>query len=351
MLISHIRQLTPETLTGILQHNGILEKGASVSEMRVQESRPTTTGHVYFLRVQYRDYRSLKRAPNRIFVKITREGLDFASRETTFYGDIAPEMQSRFAAADLVFPVCYDAFYDDARKQAHFLLEDLSDGFRPSSDGQPPSKVHREKMMERLATFHAYWWGHPDLKKHTPAYDETALDNLVIQYQAAFERFRPVMQHKLPANYMALLHQIATKLPAKRRETMLKGLNLTMIHRDAHPGNFLYSFNNVKLIDWQSWRTDSGLDDVAYLIAGHFPEPVQKLETRNLLQKYFNTLQKAKIQSYTWDDCQYDYLASLARCAGFLMVAWKPEQTDFTKGQRILKILDEMGGLKIFANA
>ena len=98
MLITHIRQLTPETLTAILQHNGILEKGASVSDLRVQESRESTTGHVHFLRVQYRDYRSLKRAPNRIFMKITRAGLNYASRETTFYETVAPEMQARFAA-------------------------------------------------------------------------------------------------------------------------------------------------------------------------------------------------------------------------------------------------------------
>lgn len=350
MLITHIRQLTPEALTAIFQHNGILEKGASVSDLRVQESRETTTGHVHFLRVQYRDYRSLKRAPNRIFVKITRAGLSFAEREATFYETVAPEMQARYGAADLVFPVCYDSYYNEITEQAHFLLEDLSEGFRPSGDGLPPSKVHREKMMERLGTFHAFWWGHPDLKKFTPAYDDTALDNLVIQYQAAFERFRPVMQHKIPASYLALLEKIATALPPRRRETMLRGLNLTLVHRDTHPGNFLYSFNNVKLIDWQSWRTDSGLDDVAYLIACHLPEPVQKLETRNLLQKYFNTLQKARIHGYTWDDCQYDYLASLARCAAFLMVAWKSENSDFTKGMRALKALDEMGGQKIFAS-
>lgn len=349
MLITHIRQLTPETLTAIFQHNGILEHGATVSEIRVQESHETTTGHVHFLRVSYRDYRSLKRAPHRIFVKITRPGLAFAEREALFYEMVAPEMQNQHSAGDLVFPVSYDTYYDEDKQQAHFLLEDLSDGFRPAADGQPPSKVHREKMMERLAFFHAFWWGHPDLKKFTPAYDDTALDNLVIRYQAAFEAFAPVMRNKLPFNQWALLEQIVTKLPPKRRETMIKGLDLTLVHRDTHPNNFLYSFNNVKLIDWQSWRTDHGLDDVAYLIACHLPEPVQRLETRSLLQKYYNTLQKANIQGYTWEDCQYDYLASLARCVGFLLVVWKAQTPDFTQGQRALKALDEMGGMKIFS--
>ncbi|NJR12608.1 phosphotransferase [bacterium] len=130
-------------------------------------------------------------------------------------------------------------------------------------------------------------------EKLSPVYDDAALDQLVGQYQAAFERFRPIMQHKLPANQIALLEQIATRLPPQRRAAMLQGAHMTLVHRDTHPGNFLYSFNNVKLIDWQSWRTDCGLDDVAYLIACHLPEPVQRLDTRVLLQKYFNTLQKS----------------------------------------------------------
>ncbi len=349
MLITHIRQLTPDTLTAIFQHNGILEQGASVSDLRVQETRPTTSGQIHFLRLTYRDYRSLKRAPIRIFVKITRPGLTAAEREATFYEHVAPEMQARYGAADLVFPICYDSYYDETTQQAHFLLEDLSDGFKIATNGQPPSKIHHEKMMERLATFHAFWWGHPDLKTYTPPYDDTVLDNLLIQYQAAFERFRPVMQHKINSTHLPLLEKIVTHLPPRRRETMLAGLNLTLVHRDPQPDNFLYSFNNVKLIDWQNWRTDMGLDDIAYLIACHFPDSVQRLETKPLLQRYYTTLQKANIQDYSWEDCQYDYLASLARCAAFLLVAWTPERPDWTKGQRALKAFEEMGGAKIFS--
>src|SRR5262249_41554648 len=147
-----------------------------------------SSGNVHFLRVNYRDYRSLKRAPTRIFVKLTKSKHEAAIREATFYETVAPEMQARHTAADLVFPVCYDSYYDEEAQRGHFLLEDLSDGFRPSSDGQPPSKVHREKMMERLATFHAFWWGHPDLKKLSHTYDETALSDLLANYQAALER-------------------------------------------------------------------------------------------------------------------------------------------------------------------
>lgn len=347
MLITHIRQLTPDALTAILEHHGTLEAGASVADLRVQETRETTTSLIHFLRVQYRDYRTGKRAPSRIFVKITRPTLRDDGREAAFYDTVAIAMQERYGAADLIFPVCYDAHHDPDKQQSHFLLEDLSDGFKPSGDGQPPSKVHREKIMERLAVFHAFWWEHADLKTLTPPYDEAALAEMLARSQAAFDPFAAVMRHKMPAAQFALLEKIVQGFPPRRRDHMLAGRHTTLVHRDTHPGNFLYSYNNVKLIDWQSWRTDSGMDDLAYFIACHLPDPVQRLETRAMLQRYYTTLTKAGVKDYTWEDCEYDYMASLARVAAFMLNVWTA-QRDWTKGLRALKTLDELGGAKIF---
>jgi hypothetical protein len=82
----------------------------------------------------------------------------------------------------------------------------------------------------------------------------------------------------------------------------------------------------VKLIDWQSWRVDTGTDDLAYWMACHWPLEQRVLLERDLLKRYHQRLIELGVKKYDWADCLYDYRASVIRCLFFLMVAWSPAQ-------------------------
>jgi thiamine kinase-like enzyme len=48
--------------------------------------------------------------------------------------------------------------------------------------------------------------------------------------------------------------------------------NLTIIHGDAHPGNFLPrdgGGRKVELIDWENGSIDTATDDLAYISYSH----------------------------------------------------------------------------------
>lgn len=77
----------------------------------------------------------------------------------------------------------------------------------------------------------------------------------------------------------------------------------------------------VKLIDWQSWRVNTGTDDLAYLMACHWPlAELEKVE-QALLQRYHRQLIEQGVKQSSWEDCLYDYQALIVRCLFFLMVA------------------------------
>ena len=68
---------------------------------------------------------------------------------------------------------------------------------------------------------------------------------------------------------------VASAWPRRRRDRVIRAQGVTIVHRDPHPLNLLYPLDSasrsVKLIDWQSWRVDTGTDDLDYLMAFHYP--------------------------------------------------------------------------------
>jgi hypothetical protein len=353
MLITSIEQVTPEVLTAILRHNGFLWERASVSGLRVVKAGETNAALHYVFEIRYRDPRSLKDAPARAFLKLSRPEYPYPhifEKEIKFYLDVAPAMQRRYKRDELPLPFCYDAWYDEKNGRSHLLLEDLSEKFMPAKGGQPPSKLHLEKMVEKLAYLHAFWWEHPALEDYATPHTEEALQAAEALYQQKYATFTQVLPNRLSPQQQEMLANIVAHFPPRRRERMVNGTGMTIVHRDTHPGNFMYAYNSVRLIDWQSWRIDSGTDDVAYLLACFLPEQTRRREERHLLQKYYDVLVRLGVKGYTWDDCLYDYRASLARCVAFLLVAWKPEEgaEGWLRGEKALRAFADVEGMAIY---
>lgn len=187
------------------------------------------------------------------------------------------------------------------------------------------------QYTDAFAQLHAFWWEHPKLGQ---TFGEKQTQERIIQFlnsaQARLNDFVNFMGERLTKTQQIILQAVVSTWPARRKERLIQGQGITLVHRDPHPLNLLYSYEvdnaRVKLIDWQSWRVDTGTDDLAYYIACHRPFEVREKIESPLIQRYHQQLLHFGVENYTWDECWYDYRASVIRCLFFLIGAWSPIQ-------------------------
>ncbi len=223
------------------------------------------------------------------------------------------------------FLTCLDAVWSAERKSYHLLLADLTETHVSTETGAPP--IHRlgEQLMEAYAQFHAFWWDHPALGRTVGScLSRYAIDEYEAKIEAELNRMSETSRSALSEDEISFLRRLPTCWPQRRRERIVAGRQLTLVHRDPHPGNFLYphdpAIHTVKLIDWQSWRVDPGTDDMAYLMAFHWPASVRAESEERLLRHYHTHLLAAGVKAYTWDTCLDDYRASILRFLGIMVI-------------------------------
>jgi hypothetical protein len=186
-------------------------------------------------------------------------------------------------------------------------------------------------VVDAYARFHAFWWEHPALGNGIgERLTDRIFDDFIRQAQLKFERMVGDAPVVFTQTQLAILALVVTGWPPRRRQRVMQGCGITLVHRDPHPLNFLYPHDPdqgaVKLIDWQSWRVDTGTDDLAYCLACHWPAAQLAPIEQSLVRRYYEGLMAGGVQTYNWADCWYDYQASIIRCLFFLMIAWSPAQ-------------------------
>jgi hypothetical protein len=333
-VIADIQQVTPAWLTEILRANGL---SVTVTAFDITKSKDTNNSLVYHLRLQCDD----QDAPLRLFLKIPAAGSLWPEHEIRFYNEIIPIMRQD---DDLPFVRCFDVSYDTQTHRSHFLMEDLSDTHFDLDSGQVPTREHYEQVVDGFALLHAFWWEHPrlgvDIGQHLTA---DMIDGFVQRAQVKFSALKTASTVNFADDQLAILSSVAAKWPDKRRERIVNGQGVTLVHRDSHPLNFLYprGSGQAKIVDWQSWRVDTGTDDLAYMMACHWDAEKRAQIEMDLLTRYFKGLTDFGLENYTWDNCWYDYRASIIRCLSFLMNAWSPKQSSIWQ-QRVAR------GIKAF---
>jgi thiamine kinase-like enzyme len=327
-VLSDVDKLTPDRLTKLLHRKGYLA-AEEVTAIRTLASQQTAISSVYHLAVTYS--RLPVAAPTRLFLKIPRPTETWMEKEIQFYTTVAPQMQTGQNAAGWLFPLCYDAAYSQEDGAAHLLLEDLSDTHFTIDGDMPPTAQLREQIIDAYARFHAFWWEDPQLGNGVgERLTAQAIDGFLQTAERKHSEFTTQVGETLTLAQRTILERVVTAWPARRRMRVLAGQGLTLVHRDPHPGNFLFpkdaQTHSVKLIDWQSWRVDTGTDDLAYLMACHWPLAAESRVEQELVERYHAQLLRQGVQNYSWEACWYDYRASIVRCLFFLLIAWSPAQ-------------------------
>ncbi len=369
MPITSVRQVTPLWLTHVLNRAGI---EGIVTGVRIESEHKSGTSKLYLLSLKYTlEPGQDDHMPPRLMLKVPDEGFPGLRREAIFYNEIAPAVLRQFPAFPI--PRCFHSGVDPQSGQSHLLLEAAPDHLHIIQKQPSPRRGHYECIVDGLAMLHATWWEHRRLSHIGQTLEDHHIDKMIVHTNERLQDFFAYMGEALSKSQRDQLRFIVSRWPARRRERVVNGQGLTIVHRDTHPNNFLYSTDgeSALILDWDAWRVDTGTDDLAYMIACHWDandkayddlvtlkEKHDRLVTSQLadtdagnpwaeyqtsimksimslwdaqrqaqmeielLRHYHARLIEYGVRNYRWEDCWYDYRASIIRCISFLITAF-----------------------------
>lgn len=330
-VITHKVQITRDWVAEILVRKGIITNPADVINVLISESKHVNCT-IYQLTVDYSSLHSVD-APRRLFLKVPAPDFERANKEVDFYNVIAPAMSQTESGPELPILRCYDVAHIPTTGQAHFLFEDLSETHFTVDTSMPPTEAYCEQVIDAYARFHSFWWEHTRLGHDLgERLTNARIDSFIESAQARVPQLKKELADDFSNADLVFLEKVALAWPIRRKERVISGTGVTLVHRDPHPFNFLYpkrqEAGRVTLIDWQSWRVDTGTDDIAYLMAFHWPLEARIHLESALVRRYYDQLIRFGVENYAWEDCLYDYRASILRCLFFLINAWSLKQRD-----------------------
>jgi thiamine kinase-like enzyme len=330
MILNNPEKITTEWLTHVLHKNAAIPNSVRVKTV-VWTEEIMVNCRAYYLTAQYTGIEAPKDLTH-FFLKIPNPDVDHSNQEGIFYTSIAPCMLAANQARDWPFLRCYDVVVSPETGESHFLFEDLTESHFTLQDLFPAEKNHRDQVIDAFAQLHAFWWEHPRLGQDVgELLSNEKIDRFLYTVQKRYPQLLLDMNNKLHPSQEKILRKVTEMWPERRRNRVVAGKGITIVHRDPHPRNFLYPRNEkviVKLIDWQSWRVDTGTDDLAYLMACQWPLEARIQMESALIERYYKQLISNGVKNYSWEECVYDYKASIIRCLFFLITAWSPKQWD-----------------------
>jgi hypothetical protein len=316
-------QVTPEWLTVLLREQGVLTHGV-VKAVTPGQVQTTFASAVQHLEVSYSQDASTS-APLKLFLKLANPALapgEFdptqVHQEIIFYRDIAPVMGESFTIP------CYSAAFNPDTGVSHILLKDVSETHTPCLT--PSCQENCELAIDCLARLHAFWWDHPHLGTEIgrfPTPEERQQD--CIDAEKSATAFMAALGDQLRPAWRSAYETVLAALPRlfKRHAT---GRNLTLVHGDAHLGNFLFPRDlktaGAYLLDWQFWHPTIGGTDLAFMMATEWEAQTRRLLEQRLLRRYHAHLLAQGVQGYAWDDCWNDYRLSVILVSIFIPV-WR----------------------------
>jgi hypothetical protein len=330
--IASAEEVTPAWLTAVLREHGVLLRG-KVTRVTPGKVQSTFASSVWRLAVDYTENASPS-APKKLFLKVSNPTLapgkfdpEHLRREVLFYSAIAPAMDQAFTIS------CYDAAHEPETGASHILLEDVSGMHAACST--PSCRRNCERAIDTLACLHAFWWDHPRLGKDIGSFPTPEeRQRHWIDAEESTTAFMAALGDQLPRPWRATYERVLPALPGlfKRHAT---GRNLTLVHGDAHLGNFLFpkaaEAEKTYLIDWQFWHPTIGGTDLAFMMATDWEPDTRRHLEEALMRRYYGQLLAHGVRDYQWEDCWDDYRLSVILVSIFIPVwrwavfRWPPE--------------------------
>lgn len=297
-----------------------------VSEVRLREREESESATWYTLRVRYSDISVTRSLPDNMVLKVYHAGQPLADREVTFYATLLPSMRQAFGEDDPGVCAGYDSFYDIEADQSHVLIAGLPSGYKQHREPIPPTRRHFAQLAETVARFHACFW-QDDRLGNSIGLDltEARLDDRLARQRDGFDRFLSDGMIRLDPDQFAALSAVAGRMPADFRERLLTRRHLTVIHNNLKPCNLRYSHRACRILDWQHWRTGLAAEDLAYMIAFHWPPAKRKFEEPRFLQRHWGEMRRHGVSDYPYGAYLSDYRIAIGLRLGEMISSWRKE--------------------------
>ena len=336
-----------EHLTDAFRRYGALRDGR-VSSVMVDSSRATVLSRIVRLRLTYDG--AAPDAPGSVILKTghpDRADMTWNAgrQEVAFYTEIAAAMPARLV------PRCFEAVWDKATNGWHLLLEDLTESHIIATGWPlPPGTAQCESIVEAWACFHAAWWDDSRLGVSAGAWSsKNDMDTYLQRFAERYARFADRLGDCLPKQRRELYERFIDAAP-RLSERFRTPRNLTIIHGDAHVWNCFLPrdgrHHDIRLFDWDSWRTGTATADLAYMMAMHWYPDRRRLLERPLLDHYHAALTVHGVRGYDQHALYDDYRLS----ALFLIMrpVWQesvsiPPVIWWNNLERILLAVDDLG--------
>ena len=222
-----------------------------------------------------------------------------SASECRFYDQIAP-------SGDLPTPICYYGDHDDEAEATILLLEDLRhmrEGFS-MTDCDP---ADAELVVDHVARFHAALWEKRTARRGgLKALDRSDHADL-LERSSIGEQGESAMSDAENGARLDRRYEFVRKRLSKPP--------LTVVHDDLHVGNLFFGARGddptVAFVDFQLTCLGRGPLDVARFLGSSLPTGARRGVEMNLLRRYHRALSDRGVDSYTFDDCLYDYRLGL----------------------------------------
>lgn len=308
--------LTPEWITAVLQHQGV------VSDARVTgvSSAPIGNGLLGLnLRLELEYDQIEEGAPSSLVAKMpsleeaSRESgasLNLYTRETRFYQELAPRIREALA------PALFADVSEDGRTFC-LLFEDMSPG-RQGDQLAGCDVDDARTAMVAAAALHAPLWGDEELARMEWIDRGTMVglySTMLAPYvPTAAERFERWLEPGAIDVAARFGEKIGTYFEHHDRPW-------TITHQDFRLDNLLFDAQDgaipLAVLDWQTFIPGPGPLDAAYFNGAGLLPDVRAQHEEDLARLYHSELVERGVTDYDWDHCWHDY--RLHACHGLIM--------------------------------
>jgi|SRR5262245_12698237 len=348
------RAAQAEHVTDALRRSGVLGSGR-VCDVAVKSARDTILSRIIRLRLTYDG--DAGASPKSLILKTghperANSRWNGGRQEVAFYANVVSALQTRVA------PRCFDAHWDEAQNAWHLLLEDLTDTHVIATTWPlPPTLEQCQAVVRARARFHAACWDDPRLGTTIGTWSTPdAIEQYLQRLADEVKRFAERLGDRLPPERRALYDRLLANAPALSARYH-SHRNMTIVQGDSHFWNCFLPKNGsdeVRFFDWDSWRVDTGSDDLAYMIAMHwYPDRRRRFE-RPLLDLYHATLAAHGVSGYDRQALDDDYRLSVLW--QIVTPVWQaslniPTVVWWNNLERIFLAVDDLGCRNLLASA
>ena len=214
---------------------------------------------------------------------------DFAIAESTFYGQIRPEL-------DIEAPQTQYTTYERRTERLMLIIDDVTHTRNATFGSVVTRELNMDKaeqVVDTLAALHVKYWNAPlrkrfgnwllDSYEFFNRVDSTA--SVGKRMLTGFERARDVIAPELYARRAEVPEALEESLKINTAGPQ------TLLHGDVHPGNwYVTGDGRMGLYNWQCIVRGGWARDVAYALSSHLTVEQRRDWERDLIDRYCGRL-------------------------------------------------------------